>query len=95
MVDAQRNLLATNPGVVVVDGVMAAVPADITAPDGRPIQGRVAVGILTRTFVVLDLFGGSRRVVGQICYIAHNQHGFRTEPTDCRMDSMEEWRVNR
>jgi hypothetical protein len=74
---------------------MADIPDDFTAPDGRRIESSTHWGISTRTLVVLDLLDGSRRVVGQVCYIAHTGHGFRVEPTDCRISPPSELRVSR
>lgn len=93
---AQRNFQATHPGTIVIRGVMADVPTNFDTPDGRRVQGRIAVGILTQTFVVLDLAGGSRRVIGQMCYIVHNGHGWRSEPVSCTpTPDLTTWLVSR
>lgn len=93
---AQRNFQATHPGAVVLRAVLTDVPTDFTTPDGRRIQGGTAAGILTRTVVVLDLADGSRRVIGQMCHITHNQHGWRPEPVSCTAapQLMTTWLVN-
>ena len=104
--EAVRTLEAAIPVVVVADTSIAAVPGAYRMATGETAATEAAAGILTRTFVMLDLVDGSRHVVPLVCYrptdgegrpayFPANGPGPLIVPAECssRDDIFETWRV--
>ena len=75
------------------NAVQADLPTEFVTASGETRTARVAVGILTRTAVVLDLVDGTRRVIGLMCHLPSDGAGhLHVAWATCELVPLEYWR---
>lgn len=92
VVDRGRAALPLDVRDQVTKAVRADLPTTFVTSSGETWLVRLSVGIETRAAIVVDLAGGTRRVIGLHCYLPSTSAGaFADAMATCAVAPIDDW----
>jgi hypothetical protein len=93
VIDLTMKALEPSVRAKVTRAVLATIPTEFVTSPGETRHARITAGIATRKAVVIDLAGGSRRVIGLWCHLPYSGNGGGLIVRDARCDiaPLDDW----
>jgi hypothetical protein len=93
VVDLTMKALEPSVRAKVTRAVLGTLPTEFVTSTGETRHARITAGIATRKAVVIDLAGGSRRVIGLWCHLPYSGNGGGLIVRDARCDiaPLDDW----
>jgi hypothetical protein len=93
VIDLTMSALQPDVHARVTRAALATLPTEFVTATGETRSAHISAGILIRKAVVLDLAGGTRRVIGQWCHLPYsgNGGGLIVRDADCDIAPLDYW----